>query len=423
LTASDQAIERVLNNNRSSRDQKTEALSLMARNAKTRWRQTFEGLPDLAQRRKAAANRQLLDACDGYLKAYSGNLNHYWSGLAGLQMGAIAKSLAQEDTWEDAFDSAQDAVDKKDDLTRAFDDMKGAVKMAVQQARTNPSTDGNARIWAGISNADWLFLNEPKDTRVRRAYTDSVPSPPWFLDAVKGQLGLFAGLGVRADLANAIIADLTAAADPQPAHFQPADLQPASIVIVAGHRIDEPGRSKVRFPESAVPAVRERLREKLAALNQRVGGVRVMASAAPGTDILCHELCQTDLALKTTMCLPMPVDSYSRETFKDLDGWRSRFLSLVAARIPCLQLSDVPGLPRWLQGTGTNEWERGNRWVLQLALSAAAPKVSLIAVLDETQPSEGLGGTAHMVQLARAAGRVDVDVIKLKDGGILTQAA
>jgi tetratricopeptide (TPR) repeat protein len=94
LTASDQAIDRVLNNNRASRDQKTEALSLRGRNAKTRWRQTFEGFSDRAQRRKAAANRQLVDACEGYLKAYSGNLNHYWSGLAALQISRCLNGRA-----------------------------------------------------------------------------------------------------------------------------------------------------------------------------------------------------------------------------------------------------------------------------------------------------------------------------------------
>src|SRR4029077_13404322 len=112
---------------------------------------------------------------------YSGNLNHYWSGLAALQMCAIAESLAEGAIWEDAFNSAQDARDEKEDLARAFDDLKGAVKMAIEQARTDPSADSNARIWAGISNADWLFLTEPNDRRVRRAYADAVPSPLWFL--------------------------------------------------------------------------------------------------------------------------------------------------------------------------------------------------------------------------------------------------
>jgi tetratricopeptide (TPR) repeat protein len=119
LAASDQAIKRVLANNRATQEQRTEALSLAGRNAKTRWRQAFEDLLDVAERRKAATNRQLIDACDGYRSAYSGNLNHYWSGLAALQMCAIAKSLADEEPWEYAFNDEREARDKKDELLLA----------------------------------------------------------------------------------------------------------------------------------------------------------------------------------------------------------------------------------------------------------------------------------------------------------------
>ena len=79
----------------------------------------------------------------------------------------------------------------------------------------------------------------------------------------------------------------------------------------------------------------------------------------------------------------------------------------------------MAGLPKWLQDTDTDEWERGNRWVLQLALSASAPKVSLIAVWDGKAIGDAKGGTAHMVQIARAAGTVDVDVIALKNGVVV----
>src|SRR5260370_37796726 len=76
LTASDQAIKRVLANNRAAEEQRTEALSLTGRNAKTQSRQAFENLPDFAARRKAAANRQPSQAYDGYLRPYSVRLNH-----------------------------------------------------------------------------------------------------------------------------------------------------------------------------------------------------------------------------------------------------------------------------------------------------------------------------------------------------------
>jgi hypothetical protein len=192
-------------------------------------------------------------------------------------------------------------------------------------------------------------------------------------------------------------------------------------VIVAGHRVDGPERKEIRFLESAVAAVKDKLREKLARLSQSAGGIRVLASAAPGTDVICHELCR-ELGIKSTICLPMPVDSYSTEIFKGMDGWRSRFLVLGGEGIDRLQLSETPGLPKWLQGTGTDEWERGNRWVLQLGLNAGAPKVSLIAVWDGNLVGDAKGGTAHMVQIARAAGTVDVGVFNLKDGSLVAAA-
>jgi hypothetical protein len=174
-----------------------------------------------------------------------------------------------------------------------------------------------------------------------------------------------------------------------------------------------------RFPESAEAAIRDNLRERLARLNRQPGGICVLASGASGTDIICHELCR-ELQVKSTVCLPMPAGVYSKETFKnELDGWRSRFLALIGAKINCLQLSDAPGLPRWLRGTGTNEWERGNRWVLQLAQTAGARGVSLIAAWDGNTVGANIGGTAHMVQIARAAGNVDIDVIKFKDGAVV----
>jgi hypothetical protein len=414
LAASDQAIKRVVANERASQSDRIEALSLMGRNAKTQWRLAFDGTQNVAERRKAATNRQLIAAYEGYRRAYSGDLNHFWSGLAALQMCAIAKSLADEEPWEDAFDSEREAREKKDELTAAFDELKVAVKLAIQGAQARLTAGSNDRIWADISAADLLFLTEPRDARIARAYKDSVPATPWFVGAAKGQLELFASLGIRAELAKAIVAELGAPADPKP-----AAPPPSALVIVAGHMIDEPGRVPPRFPASAAATVKERLREKLTALNQEAGGIQVLASAAPGTDIICHELCH-EMGVKNTMCLPMPVDVYSTETFKDLDDWRSRFLALVTAGVDRLQLSETAGLPKWLQGTGTNEWERGNRWALQLALSVDAPKVSLVAVWDGSPTGDGKGGTAHMIDIARKAGTVAIDVIRLKEGAVVS---
>jgi hypothetical protein len=373
LSASDQAIKIVLGNNRATQEQRTEGLSLTGRNATMKWRQVFEDLPDLDKRRKAAVNRRLIEACNGYLGAYSSNLNHYSSGLAALQMCAIANSLADEDTWEDAFDDEKEAKDKKEELLRVFEQLKDPVELAVKAARKRLLVGTDDRIWADIANANRLFVTNAKEARVMRAYTDAVPPREVrFVDAAKAQLELWAGLGIRTTLAEDIIKELG----------DPSRDPPRAVVILAGHRIDEPDRGQTRFPASAVPEVIDRLRKKLAKLNESAGGIHVLSSAAPGTDIICHELCR-ELGIKSTICLPTPVDSYSTHTFNHLDDWRGRFLALINTDAERLQLSDTLGLPKWLHGAATNEWERGNNWVLQLALSAGAPKVSLIAVWDE----------------------------------------
>jgi hypothetical protein len=429
MAAFNQAVRRIAIGSGVSQKRGTEALSLAGSYARSLWRNSFEidrekllaqekkdnkqTDPAVTQRRirESAVNRRLVEAYDGFLKAYLSNLNHCRLGLAALQMCAITKDLAVEATWEDVFNNEQTANDKKNELGDTYDQLKLAVRLSINEAQKLP-TNTEERIWADISNAEWLFLTDPKESRVRRAYTDSVPNTPRYLDAVISQLRLFASLEIKADLVNRIFADLEV-----PTNLPP--VAPASaVVIVAGHRIDELGRPKARFPESAEPAVKERLRESLNAFKQRAGDVQILASAAPGTDIICHELCY-ELGIKSTMCLPMPVDYYSKETFKELDTWRSRFLALVAAKIPRLQLSNLPGLPKWLQGTGTDPWERTNRWVLQLALSTHAQQISLIAVWDGDKTDQLKGGTAHMVHIADEAGIVDIDQIKIKDGTVL----
>jgi hypothetical protein len=254
-------------------------------------------------------------------------------------------------------------------------------------------------------------LTDAKETRVVRAYEDAVPkTQARFVGAAKAELELLAKLRIGDKLAENIIKEFGI----------PIDAPSPAVVILAGHRVDEPGRARFRFPESAVLDVRNQLREKLDKLSKSAGGIRVLSSAAPGTDIICHELCR-ELGIKSTICLPTWVENYSKDTFigNHLDDWRGRFLALLDPEAERLQFNEAPGLPKWLQGAGANEWERGNNWVLQLALTARTPRVHLIAVWDGKDIGDARGGTARMVQIARAAGTVDVDVIKLKDGAVL----
>src|SRR5262249_52578777 len=118
LANSNLAIARVLKNDKLSTGQRAEANALQARNLKTLWRLGFETEAELAKRRETATNRALREAYDAYRRAYLGDLNHYWSGLAALQQGTIALALSDGDVWQDAFDNSDQANAYKGELKR-----------------------------------------------------------------------------------------------------------------------------------------------------------------------------------------------------------------------------------------------------------------------------------------------------------------
>lgn len=52
--------------------------------------------------------------------------------------------------------------------------------------------------------------------------------------------------------------------------------------------------------------------------------------------------------------------------------------------------------------------------VLQMALTAEAARITLIALWDGKDEGDAPGGTAHMVRLARDTGQIDVKIIDAK---------
>jgi hypothetical protein len=194
----------------------------------------------------------------------------------------------------------------------------------------------------------------------------------------------------------------------------PADKQLAErLVVFTGHCIDADG-APPRFPAKAEGDARKLIAEKLTQLKQSLSEneqLTLLASAAPGADILAHEVC-AELNVTSRLCLPMPADDVAGIAFGAADAWRTRFHAVVKSHQEgLLQMADHAELPRWLQGrTGIDPWERGNRWVMQLAQAWGAKRVSLL-VLWDGQDDGRTGGTAHMVRMARALGRFELDVI------------
>jgi hypothetical protein len=201
------------------------------------------------------------------------------------------------------------------------------------------------------------------------------------VDSLFRLLELFASLGINSELATRIIATID-----QQVGYQPAEPpERHHLIVFASHRVDEPERTQPAFRKNHEPRARELIAEALGEAGHGWARLSVMASAAPGSDILCHEVCR-ELGLEGTICLPMPRDVVATTVFGELYRWRARYLDLLswhdANHRSVLELSDRDGLPRGLQGSRINPWERGNRWVLEMAHASGASKVTLIALWD-----------------------------------------
>ncbi len=425
LTQSDQAIERVLASKDVSHEDRVEALALKGRNKKTRWRREFEELEDQQARCKNAMNRLLLNSFQAYFDAFSDDLNHFWSGLAALQMGEIFLSLTQEeDYWMASFEDDDEAQTYKKQMDKKVESLKFAVKASILKGLRSIEESDPDRAWAEVSKADLSFLVDSNRYRILQQYKDAIPlDAPFVWDSAKGQLELFANLGIKADIVQEVIATIDQRfashkkSDQADREDKPSKLK--HLILFTGHVIDTADRAEPRFPankeEKAKALIKAEL-EKILKGNHEYE-YEGLASAAPGGDILFHEVCK-ELNIATKICLPMPSKIYAAEIFKDnkLNDWRSRFIAMKDNKDnhEILELSDRPGLPNWLQGSGKNEWERGNQWVMQMVEASDAVKRTLVVLWDGKGQGTELGGTAHMVQLARDTGSINIKIINAK---------
>ncbi len=431
LTKSEQALERVLASNNISSQARVEALALKGRNKKTRWRREFENLDDRKQRRDSAINRSLLNSFQAYFEAFSENLNHFYSGLTALQMGEIVLNLSQnEDLWKASFDDDDEAEAYKKQMEKNVESLKFAVKASILSGlRSLEESDPN-RVWAEISKADFCFLNDSNPNRIIQQYKDAIPlDNPFAWDAARGQLELFVDLGINEDIARQVIdtieqrlnsSKISEQSDEEKRQSDKEDrkLEAKHIIVFAGHMIDAPSRSEARFPENTKEQVRKLIKKQLEKLcKEDKYEYHAFASAAPGGDILFHEVCE-ELKIPSTICLPMPSDEYANKIFQEnyLDKWRSRFLDM-KDKHEILELSDRVGLPNWLKESGKNSWERGNEWVLQMVEALDVAKRTLLVFWDGEEQGEQKGGTAHMYQLAKETGRMHIERI---DANLLT---
>jgi hypothetical protein len=175
-----------------------------------------------------------------------------------------------------------------------------------------------------------------------------------------------------------------------------------TVVLFAGHRIDEPGRNPPRFPPECEPlaylAIKSAVTNIATAQDGLVTGI---AGAADGGDILFHEACD-ELRIASEICLALPVAEYVQTSVQP--AWRERFYRL-------LQRHSVANLP---QAIG-DVWRRDHEWQIRLAHEKRPERTILLALSSEGE-AEIEGGTSDMINMARAEG---IEVIRLSMRKIL----
>lgn len=219
LTRSNQALRAALAQPDIDTPRQAEALSQQARNLKTLWRLEWAGLSDPAVRREHALHSLALQSWEGYRKAFELDLNGCYSGLAALQMGRLLCHLAREPGWADLHDTLEAAERAANDVERQCTSLVHVVDASIRRALT--VAQGDERVWAQISRADWLFLTEPEPAdgaasrRVNQAYRTAVPPDNHFAyDAAVNQLALCMALGFRAGMAQGAIQTLATSRGP-----------------------------------------------------------------------------------------------------------------------------------------------------------------------------------------------------------------
>lgn len=174
--------------------------------------------------------------------------------------------------------------------------------------------------------------------------------------------------------------------------------QHATVVAVAGRRIDPSDAARGSFPAASVSAVAAAVKRFLVEHN----AIAVVASAACGADIVALEAAE-ELGIPIRIILPFDGNRFRRTSVEDRGiAWGERFdavLGYAAAHGDVITL--VPPL-----GNDDAAFGEATRRVLidaqTLGLAAGAP-VSALAIWNG-EPRPGVDATRDFLELARTQG-------------------
>jgi len=410
LVPSDQCLECVLKNPLASVNDRTEALTLRARNAKATARGLFAG-KELTARVVSALRAGLFRrARDLYAAAFSENLNHFYSGLNALSLTLLLLDLIkhQRDTWVNMFDSEEDAGRDENLLRAEAARLAATVGLSIEGAQSRDETRDD--IWVSVSKADYVFLTAQRDNVAALAYEQVLPLVPTFhVGSVRDQLELFALLDARTERVKMCLQSFPSVV------AVPQVLRQA--IVFTGHMIDAPGRERERFPKAAEAKARAMIHAELSQLlNAFPGPALGIASGASGGDILFHEVCR-ELQVPTRILLALPENLFIEHSVSPAGPeWIARFRQLMNNHNDPNEvqvLASIPVLPDWMRDPPNYDiWKRTNMWLLEEAEAAGATNVTLMALWDR---EIGLpGGTQDFIAAAKKRG-ISATVLDAKE--------
>jgi tetratricopeptide (TPR) repeat protein len=401
LDASDLALEQVLKNKQTESADRAEALSLLARNIKDRWRTIWKDLSGAEAAVKGLEAPELLKSYGKYRQAFQENLDSFYPGLNALGLLTLAVELAtaMPEVWESRFDTEEQAKAELDSLQIQRQRLVGAVGVSLDAVKQKLQHSGKEDRWVDISLADYLFLTSNKPNKVAFAYRSALAgAPDFYFDSASAQIRLFQHLGVLTENTKAAIEVFKPTA-------APPKVEPGRVVLFTGHMIDMADTNPPRFPEYLRDRARDAIRSKLKQEIERTAGTVIgIGSCANGGDLLFHEVCE-ELKIEHRLYLPLPPDRFRNESVSPGGRyWEDQFDAMLkrCSKFSCL--TDRSELPLWLSAkTGYTTWQRANLWLIQEALAVGAKNFTLLALWDGNK-TDGVGGTYHMRSVAEKYG-------------------
>ena len=403
LRRSDQALQRVLGQKGIEPSLRAETYALLGRNAKTRWKEAWSAEPSLPVRREKALRSPFLEEShEAYWRAFSTDLNHFYSGLNALALLTISIGLAKDlpEVWSDRFERERDATAELEERQERREKCAAAVELSIAAAQNRLAHEEKTDLWVEISAADLSYLTSKRPGRVADAYRKALAGAPDFASgAVRDQLRIYQDLEILTANVQAAMAALGPALEDDGKPVGPQET--TRVILFTGQMIDAPGRTRPRFPPEKEEVARQAIQRAVKNEQLRPGGVTLgIAGGSSGGDILFHEVC-AELGIPTRLLLALPENTYIQESVAPAgNNWVTRFHRLTE-KLPVRVLASSKELPRWLaEKKDYSFWQRNNLWMLHSALAVGGENVTLIALWNG-QEGDGPGGTGDLVERAR----------------------